>query len=533
MHRMTRDVTLAQIGAPFRREYFTLQGDTAQMRQVDGARELVLDKSDGSQSTYRVTKVIGGRFREDFVGIELDPSTDRRARNEERILPVSYLLFNQSYRYKGYSVLVTERKGLESGQVWRQTCIFCHNTPPQFDGLLDELYGPGSPSYQGSASDDAPPGRRFRYVITDEVALRDALGLDIRRLGSKAAATETLPLLREAMLRTRKDYGEGHLVELGIGCEACHGGSREHVMAPSQVKPSFALQSPFLKVLGPDNKEPSRTLEINRTCARCHTVLFTHYPYTWEGGHRHTDPGGSPINSGEARDFLLGGCRTQLDCTKCHDPHSEDSREHLDALAGPAGDAICTGCHRSLDNPVAASAHSHHAPDNAGSHCLNCHMPKKNMGLAYQLTRYHRIGSPTDRERVEHDRPLECALCHTTMNVEQILSTMERWWNKRYSRKNIAHLYGRDLSVDAIQATLVAGLPHEQAVAVSIAAESGRHDLLPLVARVMTNDYPLVRYFAKKSAEQLSGTRISIDPAAPKSRIDEQVGKWIAERATP
>jgi hypothetical protein len=119
------------------------------------------------------------------------------------------------------------------------------------------------------------------------------------------------------------------------------------------------------------------------------------------------------------------------------------------------------------------------------------------------------------------------------MNVEQILSTMERWWNKRYSRKNIAHLYGRDLSVDAIQATLVAGLPHEQAVAVSIAAESGRHDLLPLVARVMTNDYPLVRYFAKKSAEQLSGTRISIDPAAPKSRIDEQVGKWIAERATP
>ncbi len=532
MHRMTREAAHTEIGAPFMGEAFTFQGDTAHIRQVNGAREVVLDKEDGSERIYRITKVIGGRLREDFVGIELGPTMDGRAPNEERILPISYLLFNQSYRYKGYSVLVTERNRLESGQIWRQTCIFCHNTPPQFDGLLDELYGRGSPSYQGSASDDAPPSRRFRYIIRDEVALRDAIAQEIQRLGAKPLGSDTRPLLREAMLRTRKNFGERHLVELGIGCEACHGGSREHVIAPREIKPSFALQSPFLKVLGPDNKEPSRALEINRTCAKCHTVLFSRYPYTWEGGHRHSDPGGSPINSGEARDFLLGACRTQLDCTKCHDPHSEDSREHLDALAGPAGDAICTGCHRSLDNPVAASAHSHHAANNAGSHCLSCHMPKKNMGLAYQLTRYHRIGSPTDRERVEHDRPLECALCHTTMSVEQILSTMEHWWNRRYSRKNIEHLYGRDLSVDAIRITLVYGLPHEQAVAASVAAESGRHELLPLVARVMTNDYPLVRYFSKKSAEQLSGTPIPIDPAAPKSQVDEDVRRWLAEQAS-
>ena len=499
MHRMTRDVARAQIGAPFLGESFTLHGDRVHMRQFAGAREIVLDKSDGSERVYRITKVIGGRLREDFVGIEIDQTIDGLPRNEERILPISNLLFNQSYRYKGYSVLVTERNRLEIGQVWRQTCIFCHNTPPQFGGLLDELYGPGFPSYQGSASDDAPPYRRFRYIIRDEAALREAVALEIKRLGANPSANETLPLLREAMVRTRRNFGERHLVELGIGCEACHGGSREHVIAPNAVIPSFALQSSFLKVLGPDNKEPSQALEINRTCAKCHTVLFSRYPYTWEGGHRHNNPGGSTINSGEARDFLLGACRTQLDCTLCHDPHGEDSREHLDALAGPAGDAICAGCHRSLDNPVAASAHSHHAANNAGSHCLSCHMPRKNMGLAYQLTRYHRIGSPTDRDRVEHDRPLECALCHTNMSVERIVSTMEHWWNKRYSRNKIEHLYGRDLSVDAVGVTLEFGLPHEQAVAASVAAESGRHDLLPLVARVMTSDYPLVRYFAEIS----------------------------------
>ena len=76
---------------------------------MKAAREVVLDKEDGSERIYRITKVIGGRLREDFVGIELGPTMNEQAPNEERILPISYLLFNQSYRYKGYSVLVTER----------------------------------------------------------------------------------------------------------------------------------------------------------------------------------------------------------------------------------------------------------------------------------------------------------------------------------------------------------------------------------------------------------------------------------------
>ena len=52
-------------------------------------------------------------------------------------------------------------------------------------------------------------------------------------------------------------------------------------------------------------------------------------------------------------------------------------------------------------------------------------MPKKNTGLGYQLTRYHRIGSPTDAARVEKDRPLECALCHADKSVASLVSTME------------------------------------------------------------------------------------------------------------
>lgn len=533
MHRMTRPVASAEIHAPFQGESFTLQSDTARLFMNQGQRQLELLLRSGEKSLFRLTKVIGGRYREDFVGLELDPQHPERTLGEERILPVSYLLFDRSYRYKGYSVLVTERPRLEPGQTWRQTCIFCHNTVPGLSTLLDELHGPGSPSYQGSASDDAPPDRRFRYPIGDSAGLADAVRSEAARLGAPPHARDLSSLLSEAMKQTRRAFDERHLAELGIGCEACHGGGREHARSPHAVSPSLSPESPFFSVQMANGAALTPALEVNRACAKCHTVLFSRYPYTWEGGRRRQDPGGSPINSGEARDFLLGDCRSQLSCTHCHDPHGEDSREHLAALAGSTGDRLCTNCHRALAEPRAAEAHSHHRPDSAGSHCLACHMPQKNLGLAYQLTRYHRIGSPTDAARVEHDRPLECALCHADKSVDQIVKTMERWWSRRYDRARLTALYGADLRVSALGATLLSGLPHEQAVAAAAAANQHRDELLPAVTGVLTNDYPLVRYFAKRAADQLSHTLLPVDPGAPRADIEKALEAWNRTRASP
>ena len=91
-------------------------------------------------------------------------------------------------------------------------------------------------------------------------------------------------------------------------------------------------------------------------------------------------------------------------------------------------------------------------------------MPKKNMGLGYALTRYHRIGLPDDPARVERDRPIECALCHADKTVAELVGKMERWWGRKYDRAALANLYG---TVDArpLQATLMRGKAHEQAVA--------------------------------------------------------------------
>lgn len=535
MHRMTRDLQKTQISAPFSGNSFEMRGDSVKLEQIDGQRFMRLHGSgaQASDTLFRVSKVIGGRYREDFVGFEVDPASPfAAARDVERILPVSYLVFNGEWRYKGYSVMVRERSALEPGVVWKTGCIFCHNTAPTLSLLLDDIYGEygqRAHSYQGSASVELPEDKRPHYAVSDERALARALSAelsylgntrDIKSYGIKRALTVSIDA-------TRESFDERHLVELGIGCEACHGGAREHTRSPGTVKPSLSLRSDFLRATTAAGAEPSHAQDVNRTCAKCHTVLFSRYPYTWEGRTRRHEPGGATINSGEARDFLLGGCSTQLSCVRCHDPHGEDSKSALLALEGPQGDSLCASCHQKYRDPQAQRAHTHHAEGSAGNRCLNCHMPKKNLGLAYELTRYHRIGSPTDRERVEGDRPLECALCHTDKSVDQLVSTMERFWHKRYDRDALRRLYGGDLRVNALEATLSYGKPHEQGTAVAIAGRERRRDWLPLVTQQLANDYPLVRYFARHALERITDAPVPVDLNAPGADVLQSARKYL------
>ena len=80
-------------------------------------------------------------------------------------------------------------------------------------------------------------------------------------------------------------------------------------------------------------------------------MLFSRYPWTWEGGARRgADAGGSSITSGEARDFLLGGCARRMACTACHDPHGADDRARLQALATPSGNHVARRLHMLLES---------------------------------------------------------------------------------------------------------------------------------------------------------------------------------------
>ena len=535
MHRMTRRADGPEVHAPFDGGVYHFKDDAVTLEEHDGRRYMSIERHGSPARLYRITKVIGGHYREDYVGKEVSGTSaadDAAADSSgERVMPLSYLLFSPGFRYKGYSVMVKEREHLAAGMPWRQTCLFCHNTTPRLTSLYDDLL-PSAEKYQGSVSERyLPPSRLWRYEVADAPALARAVKTELAVLGARSDHDDVETVLGAAARETRRRFGEANLVELGIGCEACHNGSKEHVDDPT-LHPSFELRTELLHLRVPGGDEPTRAAFINRTCVRCHTVLFSEYPYTWEGGERAHDPGGTHVNSGEARDFILGSCAERMACTTCHDPHAGSRRDHLDRLGTVAGNEVCTACHEQFKDGAALGRHTHHSTDGEGSACLSCHMPRKNMGLEYRLTRYHRIGSPTDPQRVERDRPLECALCHADRSVGFLVTTMERWWGRRYDRSKLLRLYGR-MEANPLEATIAYGKPHEVATAASVLGERGGKSSVSFIVPALTNEYPLVRYFAKRALEQASDRAVDIDVEADPAAIREAAARWVAGDEPP
>jgi predicted CXXCH cytochrome family protein len=521
MHRMTRDVRDAKIRAPFDGTRWKFKDDSVVLERRDGNPWLRVESEHADVKTYRIVHVIGGRTREDFTGVE--PGGAR-----EVVLPVSYVYATRSLRYKGYSVMLHEREGLRAGPEWSRSCIFCHNTVPEMDRLLGAIAGPAAHSYQGEQVDRwLPVEKRAKVRVLDARAFERAATTETERLGGALASNSGSPqdIAKAATDVVRARFDGDSLVEVGIGCEACHGGAREHVREAGGPL-SFVARASWLDVALP---MPTRASEINRVCARCHQVLFSRYPFTWEGGRRDRVAGGSHISSGEGRDFLLGGCAGTMACTVCHDPHEGGGRAGSPAreLASPAGNRVCTACHAELADRARLGAHAHHDPEGRGGSCVACHMPRKNMGLDGSLTRYHRIGSPTDPARVLGDRPLECALCHADKTVGSLVDSMQSWWPVRYPTQRLVELYG-SLDANVIRATLELGKPHEQVVSMATLGEVRALDASPRIAAKLLSEYPLVREWAKRALVSIRG-RCDVDLWADDATIARQAVSCGAE----
>jgi hypothetical protein len=284
MHDMTRDASTARILAPFDGAVFRFKEDTATLTTRGRDRIVSVASPSFGAHDYRVTKVIGGRHREDFVGVEL--RQDGRVGDEE-ILPISWLLGRKAFRYKGYSVMSEERPGLKAGPTWRETCIFCHNTAPQISTLLGVLVGEGAPSFQGSTVDRfLPEPRRLRYRVGDEGGMAAALARELVLLrgaaGESAAAhdsSDVRSLLATTLRETRSRFSERHLIDVGVGCEACHGGARQRDdLYDSAEHPAARDQRPADS--GPIRAQPADSVPTQRPvelAAPSHGILRRPY----------------------------------------------------------------------------------------------------------------------------------------------------------------------------------------------------------------------------------------------------------------
>ena len=437
-------------------------------------------------------------------------------------------------------MLVTERPGLHAGGVWNQTCVFCHNTVPYFDDVWGALYEQAgtrrAPGYQGEVVDKLlPPDRRFRFEVA--AAARGAgrrgrrRGDGRRRNAGGRRARAPAEALKRGIHELRARFAARHFVEVGIGCEACHGGSREHADDP-RVLPDFAPRSAFLEArpeVARTDGEVTRAERINRALRPLPPGAVLALPVHLGGGTA------ARRQPGRQLDHLGRGARLPARRLRAPDVLRDLPRSarrgsaRRSRAAGHAGrQRRLRPLPRAVRGARGAGAHAHHDPNGAGASCVGCHMPRKNMGLGYALTRYHRIGLPDDPVRVERDRPLECALCHADKTVGELVATMERWWGRKYDRAALAALYG-GLDARPLEATLARGKAHEQAVALATLGAAHVTAAAPAVARQLVNPFPLVRYYARRALEALRGQDCAVDLDRPTPEIAAAVRACVPE----
>jgi len=109
---------------------------------------------------------------------------------------------------------------------------------------------------------------------------------------------------------------------------------------------------------------------------------------------------------------------------------------------------------------------------------------------------------------------------------------MERWWGRRFDRQKLRALYGR-LEAKPLAATIAYGKPHEVATAAAVLGEKGGADAVPFIASALTNEYPLVRYFARRALEHASGRPVTIDVEEDAAGIAVALKKWQDNRNVP
>ncbi len=463
-------------------------GGTARFdRDGDGA-VMTLGRDGAVPRRFRVTRTIGSRYLQEYVGVEIGSAEAAEIR-----LPFGYWLraaawFPQPYfdswfgaEYGDDGSLAVDPYQPETAP-WATRCAWCHNTYPFELRVLrsqEREVGMGLEQYVELVE--------HRRSAADRAAI---------------AGGNRLPV--------------DELVTVGISCESCHLGGRDHA-EDDTVAISFVPVSPALRRTAgaPDLATPrDNPVVINAICAGCHSTPSSAFPH-----------GGVARNSSEALDLAAGACTSAIKCTDCHDPHvagpgagAPDQPHHL---------AACAGCHDHLATPAAALAHGRH-PAGAAS-CLDCHMPRIVQGVS-SFVRSHRISSPTDPAMLDAGAPNACNLCHLDRSIAWTLAELDRGWAVQAS----ATAADRDAPVGLTWLGSSASMTR-----LAAAAAYGRSPLgkaaLPALVAILDAPVAYDRMWIAFAIEDVLGRRLTADeydPIASPATRAAQVGR-LWERWLP
>jgi hypothetical protein len=464
----------------------------------EGGRFWVTTRRDGrTVRRWQVTRTVGSRYYQFYIGRETEgpEPADHPARGEHMI-PFAWWGTLGRWFPKPYfdpdgpeklADGLPQAEGIDSFQdvrSWTGVCMSCHNTAPY----------------------------AYRAVHRMWAGFPDAtVSLAVGSLSNALAETiEAGPSLQSfEQINTHLDPSR-HLVTLGISCESCHFGGREHAVNGGKI--SFLPSSPYLRLtphrtdrpLTNDRKNPATVTGI---CTQCHSGNALLYPN-----------GCGEVNSREGYDFNLGACASQMTCTHCHEPHTAGPREG--SPTQPAHVAACVHCHGQYAGEAQAVAHSRH-PTGAGVSCLDCHMPRQVLGLD-GLIRTHRVGPPVEEAMLAKGAANACNLCHLDRSLQWTLDELDRGWGRRLTPTPWWANWG-ELDRPVGELWLTAQHPGMRRVASLSYARTplGRARLADLVG-ALNDPEPINRLFHARAVEAVWGRKLSRDEyevtAAPAER---------------
>lgn len=420
---------------------------------------------------YRVTRTIGARALQEYVGVREGDATGLEVR-----LPFGWWIarpgwypqpyfdswFDDEYDAKGalaFDPFTPERTP------WAARCAWCHNTYPfELRMLRDPAIGNG-------------PEAHVELIST-----------------SRSAA-------ERAAIRDGNLLPVDELVTVGISCESCHLGGRAHADgAPQRFAPIGA--NVRRKELAPslDRGRDSPAL-VNALCAQCHSTPSPKYPDR-----------SAARNSTEALDQANGACASSIACTDCHDPHG---RVGTKSEIASASEAACTLCHQSLADEKAALAHGGHPPGTAS--CLDCHMPRIVAGID-SFVRSHRISSPTDPRMFAVGAPNACNLCHLDRSIRWTVDELRRGWGVNVAPlSDFRQAYGEVDNAVGL-AWLTSEIPTVRLTAAAAFAQRGDRAALPALVEHLDAPVAHDRMWMLFAVEELLGRRLTrdeYDPLAP------------------